>query len=338
MTTITYAQTLLKDGFVVLPTTLSDLATRNQAQHDFIMTLKQFPEFTTDAYINKAFVLGGFSALGNPSSFHNPFVRNLRQQMHTELYHAIFSELMVSHYPDHNLEQLIDRMMFRPAGRVPVAESFHRDDSGGLASDLSMGGWLNINDDDHIFSCVPGTHCLDADKKVSIGFSKLSKPQQAEMKGQRELIKVPAGHAIIFVDNIVHEVLARKCKFDLMRVFLGFRLTTENQPLDRGLISNLMSQSVIKLKSGQIPCMYAALHISNWINKVEDFSRHIQPEFTTDFTFKTGTRVGQSYVVVPRFMPDLETLSFLTKKNLKYKEYTDREMAIHHPYRPQTLV
>ena len=84
--------------------------------------------------------------------------------------------------------------------------------------------------------------------------------------------------------------------------------------------------------------MYAALHISNWIDKVEDFSRYIQPEFTTRFTFKTGTRVGQSYIVVPRFMPDLETLSDLTKKNLKYQEYTDREMAIHHPHRPDTVV
>ena len=62
---------------MVLPTTMSDPATRNRVQYEFIITLKQFPEFTTDAYINKSFVLGVFSSLGEPIVGSQPICKKL---------------------------------------------------------------------------------------------------------------------------------------------------------------------------------------------------------------------------------------------------------------------
>jgi hypothetical protein len=42
---------------------------------EFWKTVKEFPEFLPNA---DTFILGAFGALGNPSSFHNPFVRKTR--------------------------------------------------------------------------------------------------------------------------------------------------------------------------------------------------------------------------------------------------------------------
>ena len=43
-------------------------------------TLRQMPEFKprTTQQMREPWGMGGFSALGNPSSFHNPFVRKMR--------------------------------------------------------------------------------------------------------------------------------------------------------------------------------------------------------------------------------------------------------------------
>ena len=68
---------LNKNGFVVLRVDWMTFDWREQARADFRETLQSIPEFTKDHTLNDAFVLGGFAALGNPSSFHNPFVRRM---------------------------------------------------------------------------------------------------------------------------------------------------------------------------------------------------------------------------------------------------------------------
>lgn len=328
------AQALLTNGYVVIPTSFADPTARKQAQADFLQTLKGFPEFLPGTIY---YVLGGFAALGNAASFHNPFVRNLRQKMHTELYTAVFQELLEDQYPTHNLEQLIDRMLYRPAGVAPTAESFHRDDSGGSPGDLSVGGWLNFNDQPHTLSCVPCTHSLDPAAISAAGFHKIPKAHQADMKARRLLVEIPAGHAVLFVDNLVHEVLARKCKFDLLRVFLGFRLTRDTKPLTQGLHELLMTQAVVPLKSGQVPPVYAALHLVNWFDKIQAFSTNVRTELLTDFTYKSGPRAGHTFRVAPRWMPSLEEVSRLTGTDAKYIPYTPQEIQIHFPHRPRGL-
>ena len=324
-------QTLLQNGYVVVPTCFADATIRKQAQADFLQTLKGFPEYqpgTTN------YVLGAFAALGNAASFHNPFVRNLRQTMHTELYNTLFKELLDT-YPTHNLEQILDRMLYRPAGVAPTAESFHRDESGGLLDDITFGGWLNFNDQPQTLSCVPCTHSLDPEQQAAVGFHAIPKAQHREMKARRRIVDIPAGYAVIFIDNIVHEVLSRKCKFDLLRVFIGFRLTRDTEPLTPGIRELLHTQGVVPLKSGQVPPMYAKLHIVNWIDKVVAFSANVHPKLLTEFTYKSGPRTGETFRVAPRFMPNLEEVSRMNGVNAKYVEYSEREIQIHVPHRPR---
>ena len=57
-----------------------------RARHDFTRTLQAFPEYKRSLHNPDqtaggnplVYVLGGFAALGNPASFHNPFVREMR--------------------------------------------------------------------------------------------------------------------------------------------------------------------------------------------------------------------------------------------------------------------
>ena len=332
----TYAQKLLTHGQVVVPTSFTDPAMLKQAQAEFINTLKGFPEFTAAAAENNSFVLGAFSALGNAGSFHNHFVRQLRQTMHTELYNAVFKELLEDYYPDHNLEQLIDRMMHRPAGRVVSGESLHRDESGGSAGDLTLGGWLNLNDEPQEFHCDGGRHILvPTETPVCACFKKVPKIQQT---GHLEAVEIPAGHAILFVDNIMHEVVSKKYNHDLYRLFLGFRLTRDTKPLIPGLRELLKAQAVVPLKSAQVPPMYSKLHLVNWLPKVQAFSASVRPELLTDFTYKTGKRAGKTFRVAPRFMPSLEKVSRLSGIDAKYEEYCPQEWAIHIPHRPRVVV
>lgn len=156
MNSIDYCKELFQSGVVVLPTSLIDITERKIQQDKFMSTLGSFPEFNEHAKKTNSYVLGGFSALGNPASFHNMFVRDLRFKLHIELYEILFKHILKK-YPEHYLENIIDRLLFRKQGIAPTKESWHRDDSSSDPDDLIFGGWINLNDEPHKFSCIKGT-------------------------------------------------------------------------------------------------------------------------------------------------------------------------------------
>jgi hypothetical protein len=75
-----YATMLARDGVVVIP--IYDTAeAREERHHLFIRALESFPEYRRDhrgAFIK--YVKSQFGALGNPASFHAPFVRLARKE------------------------------------------------------------------------------------------------------------------------------------------------------------------------------------------------------------------------------------------------------------------
>jgi hypothetical protein len=89
-------------GYLVIPFIPSDDIESTRGR--FLDTARGFPEFQN---VEKQFqfVAGGFSALGNPASFHNPFVREMRQKAyatHRRLFensglngHALFDRMML---------------------------------------------------------------------------------------------------------------------------------------------------------------------------------------------------------------------------------------------------
>lgn len=130
-------EALKRMGVVTIPVIpkneISDIRER------FLDTLRNFPEYKRspdnpdlDSEGNPlVYVLGGFAALGNPASFHNSLVRELRQRCYETIL-PLFQQ-MIKNYANKNLrdntkfEMLIDRMLYRLISQKPVPESWHRD-------------------------------------------------------------------------------------------------------------------------------------------------------------------------------------------------------------------
>jgi len=313
---------LKENGYTVIDVKwLNAAATRSE----FRSTLKTFPEFKSNP---DSYILGGFSALCNPASFHNPFVRKMRQYAMYELM-PVFQEV-TSALPGNKwkLEQVVDRMLFRPSGTSATAESWHRDEAV-LANqgDKVFGGWWNFDDENQYFSCIPGSH---KDVQGNSGFNTIkNKKTIAHLKTIKKRVAIPSGSILLFQENILHEVLAKKVKHDMYRLFLGWRITKTNKPLyivDEYLKTN----AVMPLKSNQIPSMYALLHWTNWRKKITDFTdKNIKDVCTENrrVISKTSKSYGEVYRVVHRYMRSLDEYGFK-----KYRKYSKHEIRMHKPH------
>ena len=169
---------------------------------EFDDTCSNFPEFLkTDQY-----VLGGFSALGNPSSFHNYFVRFVRYKVF-----KILKNILKNQYKGKYIQCLFDRMMYRPSGQTPSKESWHRDSSQSLhENDTVFGGWVNFDDNSQYFSCVPGTY----KKQDKSGFMPI---KDEDFTGTK--VEIKPGHGILFHQTLIHEVLPTKLKYNSYNFF-----------------------------------------------------------------------------------------------------------------------
>lgn len=296
--------------------------------------LKTMPEFSKAP---SSYVLGGFSALGNPSSFHLPAVRMFRLFALAELA-SLFSTACGSDEEWH-LEQLIDRVLVRPKGVSPGAESWHRDESvGGKDGDIIFGGWWNLSSDIvDIFSCVPGSHRCTSDN--SKGFGLIRDKATIEIcKAKRERVKVPPGHILIFHERILHEIVPRKLKQDLIRIFLGWRLTRDKSGEPMMGLSRLHqvldAQGVVPLKSGQVPPMYAKLHWTNWRKKIVEFTKSSIVEVCTEERHvRSGVDAGSTIRVVHQHMRSLREYGLPC-----YAPYTEDEKLMYVPRRSWRVV
>lgn len=258
-----YVYELLKNGVVVIP--FLDAQQLKDIRMSFISTVFQFPEYisTTNP------VLGGFAAFGNPSSFHNPFIRKLRKDVYKYLQKVLFKDYASVVNPSLKSEMLFDRMLLRKKGQNPLAESWHRDvcskppKSTLSKGDNILGGWLNLDDNNQFFSCVPGTH-LDVELyDLTDGFDRFTKEQSKQLDQRKQKIKVKPGHIVLFYQHIAHEVLPNKAKNDMYRLFHGFRLTTSDKPLfesDYKKRKVFEDQAIPRLPSYQLPTMYSKNH------------------------------------------------------------------------------
>tara|TARA_B100001287_G_C22680586_1_gene530129 strand:- start:1160 stop:2176 length:1017 start_codon:yes stop_codon:yes gene_type:complete len=329
---------LLKDGVIVVDTFLSKNPESLDRYHRrFLDTLKSQPEFNEYAIKNKLYVMGGFSGLGNASSFHNPFVREIRAILYYDLYKEIFGYILQELGGNYKFEQHFDRMMYRLSGVKPCSETFHRDESQGDLEDITFGGWLNISFVEENFSCVKFSHVLDSEQKTQKGFNKFSKDQQKEFKAKSELVPIKPGQAIIFVENIIHEVLATAVMVDRCRLFIGFSITKRDAPLIAELESLIENQAIIPLKSGQIPPIYSPMHLCNHHEKLVDFTNGIKDFIKVNHTFKSGKKQGITIKICPRYMPSLKEISKLAGKNVLYEPYCIEEINMYRPMKMKRI-
>jgi hypothetical protein len=328
------AEELRTEGFTVVPIDWMTGARLVATQQRLVNELHSMPEFKQPT---DTFVLGGFSALGNPSSFHNLTVRELRQQAFSELL-PLFSQTidrLSGGRQQWKLEQLIDRVLYRKTSLVPPKESWHRDESPlSKQGDIIFGGWWNLTSNHKdLFSCVPRTHQqafggLLRQSSTQSGFTPIKDEDMTEIYSKRKkLVSVPPGCILIFNQLLVHEILAKKLRVDLLRVFLCWRLTQSSEPLIANISHLLEEQAVVPLKSGQIPPLYAKLHWTNWRSKIVEFTEeNVQGACTEMKQVKSGKDAGENVVVVHQHMRSLTAYAFP-----KYPDYSREEASLYKP-------
>jgi len=326
MNNITHLKT---HGYVVIPF----LRKGGEYTDDFRETLARMPEFKDPrnmVEVGEHFVGGGFAALGNPSSFHNTFVRRIRQVAHTHVLKSVF-EIELLQDKDLFFEQIIDRMMFRRAPKKPSREAWHRDESpNALEGDTIYGGWVNLDQTSQYFSGCPGTHLEVGNQNT--GFAKIPKTEHARYNQLKKKIEIPPGHIFIFYERMAHEVLPTSRKGDMHRLFLGWRTTYSKEPLFTDLEERLQKRAVMQIKSGQTPPMYPSLYWSNWRNLLEAWSNNLVDNCThkKSITSKSSDSYGDSYKVAHRYMESLEDYGLITDL---CPPYTQDEVNILKPHR-----
>ena len=200
-----FAEQLYKEGYVVIPLFVDSVS---QMHAQFEEALRGFPEYqrTDDGELSKwantqnklqlpMYVKGGFGALGNASSFHNPFVRYVRTNAYVALkpmFEALL-QLEDGKSKDRKLEQIMDRMRVLNPGASISAETWHRDTTPEdlvEEEDSIFGGWINFDVRKvQEFSAFRGSHRqAPADiPKAGPGFSVLEPAAQrrlSELKTQ----------------------------------------------------------------------------------------------------------------------------------------------------------
>ncbi len=249
-------------GYVIVQTPFVNENERLEARLEFNKMLRESPEFLVpdDAgpdWTPDLPVLGGFAAMGNPSSFHHPFVRRMREIL-------LFTALTEGVFPlekNDLVEETFDRVVLRRPGQKPTGESLHRDDAPpALDGDTLFGGWVNLDDTDQFFRCAAGTHLEVGDQNK--GFAKITHPDEIDhYSAQIKPIKIDPGHMLVFYERIVHEVAAitRTDKEESMyRMHCGFRLTRQSNPLFDSKTTRewIETQAVPRIKSAQFPTVF----------------------------------------------------------------------------------
>lgn len=342
------AQMLHTHGIAVVP--IIRLATLPTVNAALFQAMDEFPEYAKKGRDVQR-VLGGFGALGNPSSFHHPYIRKLRGCIKRRVARRLFHPYVLRRYgrrqevarlvdndnDDHRQEKTEESPKGRPAIRLEklfdrvcvrsnrfgsvTAESWHRDTYDGdklgrplphslpeNQKDEIFGGWLNLDvEDEQVFLGLMGSHRAVG----GAGFAPIAKAQHARLnallRAQQTTgtlrcapktggVIVPPGHAVIFPQSIIHKVAPTASTksaasssssrmddhFTSLRLFCGYRLTTEATPLFRNTLDVIKEGAVPHIPSGQVPPMYSQNHYTWFASSTTDTYRRWGEETFVD--------------------------------------------------------
>lgn len=249
-----------------------------ELRKEMLETINNFPEYNENIDQRLIPVLGGFGALGNPASFHNPFARKVR----TDCYNIIQPLLsqVIANTIDENAKSkyriaaMFDRMMLRRAGQKPMAEAWHRDvmkKEQINEKDIIYGGWVNLDSEAQCFSCITGSHLGVSSYILDAGFSTIEKiatrEEMVHLNEDSTLITVLPGEMIIFPQILIHELVAIPKNYDMHRLFTSWGILSSDKSIyvdkngtDR-LQEILENQSVPQLPGGMMPPIYSLNHM-----------------------------------------------------------------------------
>ena len=330
-----------------------------KAREGFMTAIRSFPEYkrnpndpnqTVDGH-PLVYALGGFAAFGNPASFHNPYVRKQRLTTREAVLPLFETIIRLMHNDEQRVKtkfQMIpDRMLYRNRSQAPSAESWHRDVTPAKylnSGDEMYGGWLNLDlTQNQYFSFVQGSHLGVNLLELREGFASLSPEAIKMVKPYKSRIAVPPGYALVFPQYILHEVVSNRTKYDMMRIFMGWRTTTSDGFLVPATRERMETQGIIPLPSGQEPPMYASNHGSFFRHKafrpIYDVDWKVSTIGWSNETFKENGPTGvpitinhkgkgdkPDYRLVPRYMSSLKNYGLQM-----YPPYTKEELDLYLP-------
>lgn len=306
-----YQTHLVDKGWVVIPTLLgADRQKLARVKNAFDQHFLDSPELSNPQPKDPKYqnVLGGFAALGNPSSFHAKQIRMLREKCQAAVLDS--DALPIE---GRRLEQCFDRVLRRIPGETIDAESWHRDEAkNALTGDDIFGGWINLDSEPQYFSCAPGTH-----KDVGTnnnGFAKISDPEDKahfrDVANACGPVVIPSGHILIFYERLVHQVIRSKATHIMQRLFLGWRVTTAHEPLFGTKTTKMWidTQMPAQIKSGQKTAVYptAYYNFTRHFPTLTAFSKvAFVPQCLYQHTVKSGVEAGTVWTRVDRYMKGL---------------------------------
>jgi hypothetical protein len=323
-------QSLNDDGYVVFR--VGDAAELETLFHESISNQPELYD-TTTSEIRTQLVGGGFGALANASSFHTVETRIIELKAYNEVVQAIHQS---GSFPYTYMEQLKDRMCLRRSGVACSEETWHRDMTpvgiGGMciAGDLVLGGWVNCNQDEmQHFVCIPKTHTLDSSCSANTtGFQPVLnkkrlhseetdsdikirlKAELEDLRSKQFTVSIPPGHALLFNQSLIHKVRGIKLKFDLKRVYVGFRFTESSIPAVPDIEDKFRRGAIMTVKSGQIPKMYPNLYLMCHPTLLIELSRTF-PEYMKELKTLKGKAMTKKgipdgeYFILKQHAPDM---------------------------------
>lgn len=334
-------------GYVVIP---YPITIRNRFNiQSFLQEQREFVNVDP----NQLFVLGGFGALGNPSSFHHPLKRRLMNDIY-DFIKPKFQELF-QFFEDHTeykyLSMIPDRFCIRRNDQEVSAETWHKDQS--LTKEMAgntiiFGGWINLDTSiTQRFSCAENELIMPKDSTAYYenNASKGYTPQQSEALNQkRKTIEIPPGHILLFNELLTHEVIKSKSKSKYdptktsYRCFTKWIVRTTSDPYwSRERLRNYFSQQTqigMSIYQADAP-MYASAHSSTAIDKNIEFSNQLLPQFRTR---ELHSKKFGDVMVIDRYLGrgntsknDNKPREGLTNWGLAFPEYTQSEKQIYIP-------
>ncbi len=280
-------------GLTVIP-----LPTYDFNEELFLREQREYidPDPAKDEYI-----LGGFRAYGNGSSYHHPQVRDIRAAVYQYVL-PLFRELHGSNNnqdQDQNqnqnqgnyIELLPDRFARRNKLFPVTAETWHRDASvpyekfakKGITN-IIYGGWINLDKTQtQYFSFVPGSH---KDIELKTGFSKITKEEAEICESNKKIIRIPPNSCIIFNELLRHEIIKPNKKDNTQpqfscRLYQKYRISNSGTSLigEDCIRQIIHDQSPFNLHENSLPPMYSKMHLICWRQRLVKFSENVHDAF-----------------------------------------------------------
>jgi len=331
------------EGYIVLPLSDADGISARAAFNKFVFDDK-LPELTDSfnairkSVLNPLNTAGSFGACNMASAYHHPSsiaIDKIALKTARGTLHA-YAKLHGLKY----LSVVPDRMCFRTS--TPGSESPHTDNTAGVEeeSDVFFGGFLNLNplgpDPNsavQIMSLIPRSHKMKASfKGGDFSPAKGNKAYLKRLKAQMRGIEVKPNHMILFFENCMHEVLAKRILIPVRRKFTAFMLRVshnewctcfdaydgekrkDERAKDDGHVlcphraSEMTDQAALDHKGGVKGPMYPKLYWTNHVTKLATLTKQLQPKMLTERTFASGKRQGEVWLTPRQFPPSLHDL------------------------------